>query len=251
MHTFVVNLESSVERRKNVEKMLGNENLIEADFIGAVDGRKMNSDEREKVFNVDYSRKYYGREIRPGEIGCTLSHQKCYKKIVEDNIPYALILEDDINIVESISDNLSYIEDILNTEVPTVVLISGRFYYTKSKSIPNTHKKIGTVVDAYLAHAYIINKEAAKMAIEEKPWFMADNWKYFMKKGIKIYGVIPHLVDQDRELPSDIMDNLRQFNFKSHYFTRFFRRSWHMLFNLFGHFERASNINYDFLTQYT
>ena len=33
----------------------------------------------------------------PGAIGCALSHLKIYKHVVDNNIPYALILEDDVN----------------------------------------------------------------------------------------------------------------------------------------------------------
>lgn len=32
----------------------------------------------------------------PEEIGCTLSHQTCYRRMVAEGIPYALILEDDL-----------------------------------------------------------------------------------------------------------------------------------------------------------
>lgn len=251
MDSFVINLKTSVERRKNVENMLKNEHLIDYEFIVAVDGREMSEEERKNIFDIEYAEKFYGRDIKPGEIGCALSHQKCYRRIMERNLPYALILEDDISIVENISNNIGYLEKYLNSDIPTVILLSGRFYYTKKEKISNSTRKIGKVIDAYLAHAYLINQNAAKLAIEDRPWFMADNWKYFIKKGIKVYGLIPHVVDQNRGLQSDIMDSLRQFKFKSHFVSRFIRRLWHMLFNIFGHFEKASNLSKDFLTQYT
>lgn len=249
--TFVINLPSSVERRELVKSILSKENFIDYEIIDAVDGRKMTDEEKNNSFDIKYAEKFYGREVKSGEIGCTLSHQKCYKTITERNLSYALILEDDFDITEPISDILKDIEKVLLTDDPVLILLSGRFYFTKKEKLSNTSKKLGKVVDAYLSHAYLINKAAAKIAFTEKPWFMADNWKYFKNKGINVMGLIPHCIDQNRDLPSEIMGGyFREFKFKSHFFSRWFRRGWHMLFNIFGHFEKASNKKAKFRDNY-
>lgn len=87
--------------------------------------------------------------------------------------------------------------------------------------------------------------------IEPYPWIMADNWKYFIKKGVRVFGLLPHCVDQNRTIPSEIMDADRRFHFKKHFVRMFFRRAWHMLFNLFGHYEKASYSSSLFIDQYT
>ena len=49
----------------------------------------------------------------------------------------------------------------------------------------------------FLTHAYIINREAASLLIEQRPFITADDWFYIRKKGVKLYAVLPHLLDQD------------------------------------------------------
>lgn len=250
MNAYIINLESSTERRKNILEQLRKEKEIKYEFISAIDGRSLSDTEKDKLFDIKKAEEFYARSIKPGEIGCTLSHQKCYRNLLKARIPYVIIFEDDIYIADSICDKISVLQEYLNTDVPTVILLSGRFYFTQKKKINGTIM-VGKVIDAYLTHAYVINKAAAKLAVEARPWFMADNWKFLIKKGIRIYGIIPHLVDQNREIPSEIMDASRKFGFRGHYFRMFIRRLWHMIFNICGHYEKASNTSSDFLTQYT
>lgn len=250
MNAYIINLESSSERRKIVSEQLSKEVDIKYEFVPAVDGRKLSDKEKNELFDINKAEKFYARDIKSGEVGCTLSHQKCYKKLLDSTFPYVIIFEDDIRITDSISNKVNLIKDFLDTNIPTVILLSGRFYYTKKIKIDKTIL-LGKVIDAYLSHAYIVNRAAAKILVEDYPWFMADNWKYFHKKGIPIYGFIPHLVDQNREIPSEIMDASRKFGFRGHYFSMFIRRLWHLIFNICGHYEKASNTASDFLTQYT
>lgn len=250
MKAYIINLNTSAQRRENTLNQLKRDKEINYEFISAIDGRKMTDNEKKKSFNIEKAEKFYARNIKPGEIGCTLSHQKCYKNLLESKLSSAIIFEDDIHFVDSISDKLVLLKDYIDTDIPTVILLSGRFYYTAKRKINGT-VLLGKVIDAYLSHAYVINRAAAELAIEDYPWFMADNWKFYIKKGIRIYGIIPHLVDQNREMPSEIMDSSRKFRFKGHFFRIFLRRFWHMLFNIFGHYEKASNATSDFLTQYT
>lgn len=57
-----------------------------------------------------------------------------------------------------------------------------------------------------MTHAYIINREAASLLIEQRPFITADDWFYIRKKGVKLYAVLPHLLDQDwsGEYPTSI-----------------------------------------------
>lgn len=87
---FVISLQDCSRRRANISKYL-DELSLPFEFIDAIDGRQGLSDEHQDKIN---------RNIKDGalsdvEYACALSHMKTYKKIVEDCIPYALILEDD------------------------------------------------------------------------------------------------------------------------------------------------------------
>ncbi|WP_241189797.1 glycosyltransferase family 25 protein [Enterobacter ludwigii] len=124
MKIFIVNLKKSVERRKKMEAQL-NALGLSAEFIEAVDGRLMSEEERKGVTaNVNYA-------FLPGEIGCALSHQKIYKKMIDEKIGEALILEDDVVLND---DFKNVLEHITVPEVrPSVILLSrtNKFFQKK------------------------------------------------------------------------------------------------------------------------
>lgn len=98
MKAYIINLKHSIDRRIYMEEQCRKLPFLSIEYINAVDGRSMNTEERAIAFDEKEFEKRYSVKVRPGEIGCTLSHQKCYKKIVEERLPYALILEDDISL---------------------------------------------------------------------------------------------------------------------------------------------------------
>ena len=144
MKTYIVNLESSPERKEYMENLLKDIPALEYEFIKAVDGRKLTDSERNALFDSSRAFKRYGRECRPGEIGCTLSHQQCYKKIAESAEDYALILEDDI--VINCTDNAIWekMQAFLCKEnKPMVLLLSGNYWYSRTP-VSYTHLTLPT-----------------------------------------------------------------------------------------------------------
>jgi glycoside transferase family 25 len=196
MKTYVVNLARSIDRRVYMENLLKTYSNLDVEFIDAVDGRIMSEGECNESFDIKRFAKEMLKEVRPGEIGCTLSHQKCYKKIVSDGEQSAVIFEDDLIFNEDITLLIPKIEDWLDCDEPRVLLLSGWFWHTSSHLFDKKHK-ISKVIDGYLTHGYALNRNAAKLMIDNKPWYVADSWNMFAKRGIKIYGLKPHPCDQD------------------------------------------------------
>ena len=102
MKAYIINLKKSVDRKKYMQEQLEKMFFLSAEFVEAVDARGMTEREKNVFFDTELFCKRYVKEVRPGEIGCTLSHQKCYRKLVESRDKYALILEDDIVIRHNI-----------------------------------------------------------------------------------------------------------------------------------------------------
>ena len=197
IRTFIVNLRDDVVRRKHINDILAiYKDSLDIEFIEAVDGRILSEEQRRGKFNVEKFETNFFRKIMPGEIGCTLSHQNIYKKIIEEKIHIALILEDDIIIRENLSPLLPDIEKKLESNVPMIILLSGWFWYTKKQKFDKSHD-LAKVVDGYLTHSYAINYAAAKLMHTDYPYLLADSWEKYMDNGIKIYGITPHLIDQD------------------------------------------------------
>lgn len=83
---FAITLPRSTDRRAALERHL--ESLsVEFERFDAVDGRLLKL--------PDPSRLHPECDIRPGQVGCCLSHFAIYERIVARRIPVACILEDD------------------------------------------------------------------------------------------------------------------------------------------------------------
>jgi len=92
MNIFVISLESEVVRRNSMRQQLGSLGL-DYEFFDAIRGAEYFNDPR--WYDDASARRLEGRSLRPGEVGCALSHAAVYAEIVKRGIPWALILEDD------------------------------------------------------------------------------------------------------------------------------------------------------------
>lgn len=94
---FCINLERAKIRYEkiiqNFERL--NQNL---ERFEACDGDTLEKYSIPEAWNI--------KSLSKGEVGCALSHYTLWKKIYDDNIPYACILEDDAIVVEKV-DNIS------------------------------------------------------------------------------------------------------------------------------------------------
>ena len=197
--TYIINLKSCPDRKAYMEKELAPFPFLEQVFIEAVDGRIMTCAEQEKVFDQNSAYKRYGRIAGCGEVGCTLSHLECCRLLVESGAPYALFVEDDLVIRES-TDFEKVIEALsgfLSTDKPTIVLLIGDFWFLSKKDLYGRYR-LAKVYDAVCTGAYLINTSAAKRMLNMGGAHIADDWRLIRKQGIGLFGVTPHLTDQDR-----------------------------------------------------
>lgn len=96
----VINLDRSVDRWKSVSGELQKVG-VEAVRVAGVDGRKLSNEFVESIvppLSDISSRLEFPKELTKGEVGCFLSHRKCWQKLLESKEKWALILEDDIYI---------------------------------------------------------------------------------------------------------------------------------------------------------
>lgn len=239
---YIINLERSVERREYMENILKGLPFLSPEFVKAVDGRAMSMEERRGAFDDDLFQKRNSNVARPGEVGCTLSHQKCYRKIVEENEPYVLILEDDIRMSEcvEIGKVMARIDDMMRTDEPLIILLSGWYWYWRTSSLTDNYK-LASVYDAFLTHSYVINQAAARLLIEERPSTFADDWTYIRRKNIRLRAVFPHLIEQNWDGNLATTVNVEQNKRKniSWYLRNFVRLFILKALFLCNHFEKA------------
>lgn len=196
--TYVINLVKDQDRKVYMEELLSPYPYLDVEFIEAVYGKELDSTEIPIVFDSEKAYKRYGRYCDLGEIGCTLSHRKIYKKIVEQEIDYALILEDDISIKGYLKNVLFPLDEYMKQKQTKIVLLSGGYTYWMKKEYNGI--KLAKVYDANYTHSYLINNYAAQVLLEEKvPCIFADDWIYISKKNILIEAIYPHIIDQNRD----------------------------------------------------
>lgn len=191
MKIFIVNLEGSVERRQSISlqcEKLG----LPFEIFNAVDGRKFSQEELAAVTQKDcYA-------VKPGEVGCALSHIYIYRKMIDEGIKTALILEDDA-LLSDIVKTLVEVDPLANyNDEPKVLLLSKTNRIIDKKILDINHQyAIYPVYHATTTHAYMINLEAARNL--EKllfpVWMVADKWQLFEDySAIKTLAVYPEPV---------------------------------------------------------
>jgi glycosyl transferase family 25 len=94
MHIFLITLRDSHQNRNacvDYFRSLG----LEPEVVWGVRGRNLNKE----VIDTIHPPNHLFRRLKPGEIGCYLSHHIVFAKMVQQGIPRAFIFEDDVRFV--------------------------------------------------------------------------------------------------------------------------------------------------------
>jgi glycosyl transferase family 25 len=168
---FVINLKRSQDRRDHTTKRL-NDLGVPFKLIEAYNGTELS--DHEIMSNPDfgiYKRRLYSRYLLKEEIGCTLSHLKIYKQMIDEKISLACIVEDDLDYLTDFKDL------VLNTDLNISdwdILYLGHHSGSvtnaakckKQKQLKPHFYWIGEAIDApFGSYAYIINIKAVEKLI--------------------------------------------------------------------------------------
>lgn len=195
MKTYVINLKTSTDRKRYMENLLIPYNdFLDVHFVEAVDGRQLSDEQLSKIWNQEATYKNYGRYMKGGEIGVSLSNRKCYGEIIKNNDEMALVFEDDVAFRDDVLRKiLPLLANVLRTEKPTVVLLSGSYWFTSFKKISGTNYQLASVFEAMGAMSYLINQSAARKMLSVEKKYLADDWYNWKQNGIKVYALRPHI----------------------------------------------------------
>lgn len=211
---FVISLARDEERRAHMHKQLAALSM-NAEFVPAVDGRRLGQDEL-AAYDRDRALRIYGVDMMPTEIGCFLSHYRLYERIVRERIPVALIMEDDLEIRPEFPQILA---DLLADPAPSWLVV--RFESQRGRvREPRTRKDRGTTVRQLAAGelvrlnihvlglgAYLITEEGARRMLRygQRIFMPIDQaMDRFWESGIEPYVVRPMQVRQRPDLVSRI-----------------------------------------------
>ena len=197
--TYIINLKTCPERKSYMEKELAPFPYLEMIFVEGVDGRLMTCAEQERVFDQNKAYHRYGRILGCGEVGCTLSHIECCRRIIERTEPYALIVEDDLVLRDRghLAELFQSLSELIDQPKPMIILLTGDFWYWSKRKIGERYE-IAKAYDAVCTGAYLINAEAAKKVCNMERSHIADDWRSIINEGVSLFALIPHIADQER-----------------------------------------------------
>jgi len=177
---YIISLDKTEEYKQDAIKRL-EESGIQYEsiaFINGIDGRKPNPDFNFKPWN-NWKRNdaeelerlrneksftntldWYLRDITPGEIGCALSHIKCWKDAYENKFDSVLILEEDFKSKEIFNQN------VISTLSKWDLIHLGR---NLMRNLPEQNYNAYFVrpLFSFNAHAYALSKKGVEIIISK------------------------------------------------------------------------------------
>lgn len=197
MKTYLINLDRNPERLDFMRGQL--ERLgIAFERFPAVWGKGLSDSERKSGFSRTRSFIAAGKRLSDAEIGVAMSHVGCCRRMVEGDVPYALVLEDDVVLSSGFRDALSRVEAFINPGRPQLVLLSG-YGVPGAESMP---EEIRAEKSAWCADAYVLTLSAAKLILKANSPVItvADSFKRWRRRfGLEIFRTLPSTARQDDE----------------------------------------------------
>lgn len=195
MKTYLINLDRNPER---LEFMRGQLDRLGIAFerFPAVWGKGLSEAERKRGFSRTRSFIAAGKRLSDAEIGVAMSHTGCCRRMVESEVPYALILEDDVVLSDGFRGALSRVEAFINPGRPQLVLLSG-YGVPGAESMP---EEIRAEKSAWCADAYVLTLPAARLILKANSPVItvADSFKRWRRRfGLEIFRALPSTARQD------------------------------------------------------
>ena len=113
---FVINMETCKERFDATYERLMQSQVVATRFNATV-GKALTPEEVSHWYDAAANQRYYHRDLTLGEIGCYISHMRVWQKVVDENIPYAIVLEDDLHIEPSFAALLANIASLTDWDL--------------------------------------------------------------------------------------------------------------------------------------
>lgn len=203
---FVINMARSVERWNQISAQLDKFGL-QYEWVGGVDASGLPKETVNFYFSEEKNRRDFPRPLSLGEIGCHISHIKCWQKITEYGLDFAVILEDDVVLSDKFPAALQFLQDKyfkwnfirLQIEEKNRILYKERIY--SDFSLREYIRTSGC------AWGYALNFKTAKKLLKNIIPFgcPADsNTHLYYKYGIDILTLFPPVVFCKNENGSEI-----------------------------------------------
>lgn len=201
---FVINLERSTDRWENIQRAFHEDSLTR---ISGVDGRKWESGEyhmngrpvfKDGIVETLVESKIFSPKSTsmfpwvPCEVGCALSHMKVWRRIIEDEIPWSIVLEDDAEPTDGVIGGLqaSLLREFPLPDDAEVVFLHGADTPHKAIVIDDNNRLLGGFGNV----GYAISLEGAKRAVKASlPMYYPCDFQWWTRafKGLRMFSFVP------------------------------------------------------------
>lgn len=218
--SYLVNLKESTARKERTLQEISGYSLLDVEVVEAINGKNLSEEELDLLFDRERFIRKYSRKPAAGEIGCTLSHRECYRRLLDSDNEYALILEDDVCFIypDDVEFILKRAVGILSADKSCIITLSRYHCYYPKVLHSLSGYSFYRIWGAYGTCAYLINRCAAKKLLSiDKPFLVADDFEYMHLSGIYIQGISPFLAldaSTMQSISSEIMDRDKKDNIK-------------------------------------
>lgn len=201
---YVINLDCAKERMLNMNKQLLNLN-IKYERISAVKGVNLSDAQIFAEYSQELNNRYFRANLSLGEIGCYISHRNIWRKMVAENIDFAVILEDDMILESNFITLFSYTKILARYEL--IKLADNRNNQPKHKKLLQQGVELVNFTKIpNCTTGYTINLSAAKKLLSRNKFYRpVDIDIQFAKElDLSVLGLRPYPITENKEFTSDI-----------------------------------------------
>jgi glycosyl transferase family 25 len=196
---YLINLDRATERLSFVMPQilaLG----LPLERISAVDGKILSRKEIESVADAETYKKRFKTLPEVGTIGCSLSHEKTWRKFLESDYEFALIFEDDVQFdpKELLETVKSVVEKKFLWDIASFELKHHGCPVMASR-LAGQKRLVFYLTNVTHSGCYLINRNAAQKLLEKfypikmpLDHYFTAAWEF----GIKFAGIEPRIVFQ-------------------------------------------------------
>lgn len=207
---LLINLDRSTQRLQAATEQLKRWDLPFT-RISAVDGKSLDANTINQVFDAATARRRYPYDLTIGEIGCYLSHVKCWQYIVDQQLDFAVILEDDLRLNADTPKVLSQLAQI-TTAWDYIKLASPYKFrpYQRVEQLTSSDAPVSLV--RYTEKlpsgtvAQVVSYRGAQRLLQQRPPFFRPidvdlQWQHELS--LDTFGLLPYIAD-NADAPSEI-----------------------------------------------
>ena len=198
MKVFVINLDRCPDRMARVKARL---DALGVPFerVAGIDDATLDPAERKRSVSEFLWWCCSLRPITRGQVGCTLSHQKVYRRMLAEGLGHACVLEDDVLLGDRFPQVLAWLDGTVDDARPQVALMCDHEGGRMELDPAERPCALEPVADTMFAEGYVLTAKAARAILDANfPLrVMDDIWGRWVRQGrIELFFARPTVCTQ-------------------------------------------------------